>query len=228
MMSSLFLSICLVLAVPAESNAEDLNPALRSYVQARVAEFDRIPAERKRELEKIALYVRGRVEAKQPARVSFICGQNTRRSHLSQVWAQTAATWYGVPGVEAFSGGTEVSAFNPRGVEALRRAGFRIAQPAASENPHYLVRVRDDAPAVDCFSKVYNQAPNPTTDFCAVLVCTQADKNCPVVKGAAVRLCIPFEDPKPFDGTREEAARYDERCQQIAREMLYAFSKVRP
>jgi hypothetical protein len=58
------------------------------------------------------------------------------------------------------------------------------------------------------------------------MTCSSADKNCPVVRGAAERVSLPYDDPKIADGTAEEAATYDDRCAQIAREMLYAFSLV--
>jgi hypothetical protein len=37
---------------------------------------------------------------------------------------------------------------------------------------------------------------------------------------------VPCRDPKASDGTPDETATYDERCAQIAREMLYVFSRV--
>jgi hypothetical protein len=39
--------------------------------------------------------------------------------------------------------------------------------------------------------------------------------------------CPPFDDPNEFDGTPQERSKYDERCQQIARELLFVFSEVR-
>ena len=60
------------------------------------------------------------------------------------------------------------------------------------------------------------------------MTCPEADKSCPVVSGAALRVAIHFEDPKVADGTPQEASKYDERCAQIAREMFYLFSQVRP
>jgi protein-tyrosine phosphatase/arsenate reductase len=36
-----------------------------------------------------------------------------------------------------------------------------------------------------------------------------------------------YEDPKAFDGTDLQDAKYDERCKQIAIEALYVFSKVK-
>ncbi|HZN35194.1 MAG TPA: protein-tyrosine-phosphatase [Pirellulaceae bacterium] len=221
---SLFMFSIALIAAPGEDQSVRLNHSLREYVAARAAEFGEIPEERKEQLSKIADYVRGRIKAGQPARLVFICTHNSRRSHLSQIWAQTAASHYGAANVETFSGGTEATAFNPRAVNALKRAGFMISEPPAGENPRYQVRFHDDAPPMECFSKVYSESPNPTADFCAVMTCSQADQNCPQVRGAALRIALPFDDPKAFDGTPEEAAKYDERCRQIAREMLFVFA----
>ena len=108
---------------------EAVNEKLQRYVAARVGEFDNIPQERRQQLGKLAAYIRDNARLNQPARLTFICTHNSRRSQLCQIWAATAATYYGVPHVEAYSGGTEVTAFNGRAVAALRRAGFAIDDP---------------------------------------------------------------------------------------------------
>jgi hypothetical protein len=200
---------------------------LQKYVEQRKSEFANIPEERKEQLKKLAEYVRSRTAAGQPACLTFICTHNSRRSHMAQLWATVAAAHYGVGNVETFSGGTEATAFNPRAVAALERAGFKIEPGPEKTNPHYKVFVGSASEPLVCFSKVYDAEPNPKADFCAVMTCAQADKNCPVVHGAALRLSINYEDPKAADGTPAETARYDERCAQIALEMLYAFSLVK-
>jgi hypothetical protein len=142
------------------------------------------------------------------------------------VWAKTAAACYGVSNVETLSGGTEATAFNPRAIEALRRAGFDISEGDGLTNPHYQVKWGPSAAPMECFSKIYSQAPNPHKGFAAVMTCTQADKACPIVMGADARIAIPYEDPKVSDGTPAEAQTYDERTAQIARELLFVFSQV--
>jgi len=226
-MSLLVVSATVLAAAVGADKAVRLDSPLREYVEARAAEFDQIPEERRVQLREIARFVRERVRSGQPALLTFICTHNSRRSHLAQIWAKVAAAYYGVGGVETFSGGTEATAFNPRAVNALRRAGFTIStsEPGVS-NPRYQVRFHDSAPTMECFSKVYDEDPNPKKDFCAVMTCSQADQSCPLVVGAALRIAVPYEDPKAFDGTVEETEKYDERCKQIAREMLYIFSQV--
>jgi hypothetical protein len=206
--------------------AEPLYPELATFVERRTAEFHHIPDERRAKLSELARFVRERIAAGDTARLTFICTHNSRRSHMSQIWANTAAHHFGIDNVEPFSGGTEATALNPSAVAALERAGFRIETPTDEPNPVYRVRYHESAPPMEVFSKTYDQPPNPTTGFCAVMTCSEADRSCPLVLGAAERIAIPYDDPRAFDRTDQESERYDERCRQIAREMLYLFSQV--
>lgn len=200
-------------------------PTLRQYLTEATSRFDSIPEERKSELAKVAGYIRERLSKSEPAKLTFICTHNSRRSHLSQIWAQVAAEYYGLIGVETFSGGTEATAFNPRAVAAMQRCGLKIVpdDPAAT-NPHYSVYTSDTATPQVCFSKAYSDPPNPSKGYCAVMTCSQADDACPLVMGCDLRIPIRYEDPKVADDTEFEAPRYDERSAQICSEMLYMMS----
>ena len=203
-----------------------VNRRLADYCGERRQEFDRIPTDRRRILEDLARAVGEMTEGSAKPGLIFICTHNSRRSHFAQIWAQTAARICGVSGMETFSGGTEVSAFNPRAVAAIERAGFLVEASPGSDNPTYLVRFDHDVEPMRCFSKIYDQPPNPTEDFVAVMTCSDADAACPVVFGASERFAIPYEDPKASDGTDRESRIYDERCREIAREMLFLFSRI--
>lgn len=204
-----------------------LTPALNDYVTSVLPEVDGLAADRRAVLDQLATFVRERRAAGEPARLLFICTHNSRRSHMGQLWAATAAAYYGVAGVETFSGGTEATAFNPRAVAALQRAGFAIeADAAGGDNPRYVVRFAEGAPTLEAFSKTWQDEVNPKEGFAAVMTCSQADEACPFVRGSALRVSLPYDDPKAADGTPEEAARYDERARQIAAEMLYLFRAV--
>jgi arsenate reductase len=204
-----------------------LYPALLHYLSERTSSFEGIPDERKTDLAKVADYIRAHLSQSERAKLTFLCTHNSRRSHLSQIWAQVATEYYGLQGVETYSGGTEATAFNPRAVSALRRGGLKIAaDDASSSNPNYLVKSSDLATPQICFSKVYNSPPNPTKGYCAVMTCAQADEACPIVMGCDLRLPIRYEDPKVADDTEFEAQRYDERSAQICTEMLFMMSLV--
>lgn len=203
-----------------------MHPKLAQFIERVLPKIDQMPTERKEQLETIAGFVKSKAASNEPATLMFICTHNSRRSHLAEIWAATAAAHYGIAGVETYSGGTESSAFNPRAVAALQRAGFAIEKQSEADNPHYLVSFAPGGPKMDHFSKKVDDASNPHEGFVAVMTCSQADQSCPFVKGAALRVALPYEDPKVADGTPGEAAKYDERTEQIATEMFYVFSKV--
>jgi len=216
----------MTLKQPAPS-ASSLYPDLLRYLNERATEFEAILSDRKAELAKVADYVRQRLAKSKPAKLTFICTHNSRRSHLSQIWAQVAAEYYGLVGVETFSGGTEATAFNPRAVAAMQRCGLKIvADEPAATNPRYSVTTSDSATPQVCFSKAYGDPPNPSEGYCAVMTCSQADDACPLVMGCDLRMPIRYEDPKVADDTEFEAQRYDERSAQICGEMLYMMSLV--
>jgi arsenate reductase (thioredoxin) len=199
---------------------------LTPYVQELEQEFDQIPAERKQLLARLADYTRSKRAAGQAAQFNFICTHNSRRSHLSQIWAQAAAAYYDIDGVYCYSGGTEATAFNPRAIKAMQEAGFRITPLGPGDNPRYAVHYAEDAAPLQAWSKRFDDAANPSSGFCAVMTCSDADENCPLVPGVELRLPVTYDDPKNFDGTPQEAQKYSERVGQIGREMLYAFSRV--
>lgn len=196
-------------------------------IETYAKEFDQISEDRKKALKKLALFVESKVKAGEKAELIFICTHNSRRSHISQIWAQTAAAYYGIPSVICYSGGTEATAFNPRAVKAMQEAGFKITKTSDGTNPLYEVRFADDVAAIKAFSKKYDGDGNPKSGFGAVMTCSQADQNCPIVTGATVRIAIPYEDPKAFDDTAQESQMYNERVHQIGREILYAFSLIK-
>src|SRR6186713_2799709 len=103
-----------------------INADLSKTVSQLAAEFDQIPEERKPVLSELTRFVQDRTTKKIPVYLNFICTHNSRRSQLSQLWAQAAAYYYGVAEVFCYSGGTEATAFNLRAVKAMQDAGFRI------------------------------------------------------------------------------------------------------
>jgi arsenate reductase len=202
-------------------------PKLQETIKKLEAESQNIQEGHKAALDKIAAYIRDKQQKKEKCELVFICTHNSRRSHLAQIWAQTAAIHYGLENIVTYSGGTEATAFNPRAVAAIERAGFKVEKPDDSKNPHYKVLFLDNAASMECFSKKYSDSPNPQKGFMAVMVCDNADEACPVVAGAEARVALPFIDPKKSDGKPEESATYDERSMQIGAEMFYLMGKAK-
>lgn len=208
-----------------ENDNSIIEPA-QKYVQQRIAEFDQIPDERKKALAEAAADIKAELDKNDAVNMMFVCTHNSRRSQMSQAWFQTAAAYYGIEGVKTFSGGTEASAFNPRAIAALRRAGLSIVRINDEKNPDYLLQYANDELPIEMSSKVYHQQDVPNERFVAIMSCSDADESCPIVRGASSRFAITYIDPKVSDGTSSESATYDERCAQIAREMFYIVSQV--
>jgi len=219
---------CAGCSTPPQSQPNaNLLPPLRPYVKEVANELGKVSAERRVVLDEIANNIAAQLESGKEAQLTFICTHNSRRSHMSQVWAQTAAYYFGLEKIHAFSGGTEATACNCRTVAAMRRVGFDIEDATTGENPVYLVRYATDRPPIRAYSKLYNADGNPKRDFIALMTCSVADKSCPVVQGAISRYAIHYADPRLCDDTPTETAAYNERCREIAREMFYIMSEVR-
>jgi len=210
------------------SNKEGkLLPTLQTNADQLVQAFNDIPENRRLLLNELTKFIQDKLAAHQPACLNFICTHNSRRSHIAQLWAQAAARYFGVKNVHCFSGGTEATAFNTRAAKAMQEVGFDIRKTSEGDNPVYEARFAMDAPPLILFSKKYDDPFNDHQDFAAIMTCSQADENCPLVLGASARIPITYDDPKDFDGTPQEAAQYKERVHQIGREIVFAFSQVR-
>lgn len=198
---------------------------LSEFIEDRQKEFDHIPEERKELLKVLSAFIEENLSRPELPLI-FICVHNSRRSHLSQVWAQVAADHYGFTNVNCFSGGTEVTAMYPAIADTLIQQGISVETLRNGDNPIYSIKHNENARPIIGFSKVFDDSFNPQSDFGAIMVCSAADSNCPFIATALKRILIPFEDPKEFDGTAEQMEKYAERSRQIARELLYTFSLV--
>ncbi len=185
-----------------------------------------ISEERKAVLQPLIDFIQQKVNDRQDININFICTHNSRRSHLSQVWAQVASAHFNIPNVHCYSGGTEETSLFPKVAETLTNQGFNIFKIADTNNPVYAIKYSDNALPVIGFSKKYDSPFNPVSAFTAIMTCSQADGGCPFIAGAEKRIPITFEDPKISDSTPEQSQVYAERSLQIATEMFYVFSKV--
>ena len=188
---------------------------------------ERISEERKRILQPLIEFISSKISKNEEVRLNFICTHNSRRSHLSQIWAQTMAYYYQIENVFCYSGGTEATAMFPKVAETLTNQGFEILKLSETENPVYAVKFAENEHAVICFSKKYDDDFNPKSEFAAILTCDSADENCPIVYGAEARIPIKYEDPKKSDGTPEMNETYFNRSLEIATEMKFVFENLR-
>lgn len=211
--------------ITAQTINMETSNKLQEYTAQLVAATSSIDQERKAMLDEAAAAIAEELRTNGTHATLFVCTHNSRRSHLADLWFRYASLYYGIQGLSSYSGGTEATAFNPRAIAAMQRAGFRVSYDESAPNP--VVQVSPlTKPVWSVFSKVYTHADNPHSNFTAIMVCSDADHNCPIVSGATQRFAIPYNDPKHSDGTTDETSAYDQATLLIGTEMMYLAKTV--
>ncbi|MBT8243845.1 protein-tyrosine-phosphatase [Winogradskyella sp.] len=198
--------------------------ALNELIKA--LDITSITEERKSVLGQLIDYIQQKKHANKAVNLNFICTHNSRRSHLSQIWAQTMANHFNMDNVFCYSGGTEATAMFPVVRETLMIQGFQIQKLSNEKNPVYAVKHANDKHPIICFSKTFDDSFNPKNHFAAIMTCSHADENCPFIAGAEQRIPVRYDDPKAYDNTPLELEKYEERSLQIATELFYVFSQI--
>ena len=202
----------------------DVFPALATFVSQ--LDEQKLDKNRLNKLSFLVDYIQKRKDDQKAINLNFICTHNSRRSHICQVWAKTMAAYFKIDNVKCYSGGTEATAAYPVIIKTLENTGFIIISMGQDTNPTYKLRFDDEMCPMTLFSKTFDDEYNPEKDFAAIMTCTDADENCPIIPNS-VRISLPYVDPKISDGTDHQEDVYAERSRQIATEMKYVFSKIK-
>lgn len=184
---------------------------------------DNIPEDRKEMLDEVRQSLQEILDNKKQLNLHFICTHNSRRSQMAQVLAQALASMY-KKNITCYSGGTEVTAFNFTAVETLHEFGFRV-KVKGEQNPTYTVSYDESNPSIRAFSKRFDDASIPE-EFVAIMTCSDADKNCPFIPNALLRIPVRYEDPNVSDGTPNARNHYKNVAMQIATEWNYIISQL--
>ena len=201
-------------------------PSLSDTISALAKKLN-ISDERKEILQPLVEYIQQKLDKKLPININFICTHNSRRSHFSQIWAQATAAYFNIPNLTCYSGGTEATQLFPKVAETLEKQGFEIMQIYNETNPIYFCKFDENSHPIIGFSKKYDHPFNPSSEFVAIMTCSQADGGCPFIAGAEKRIAITFEDPKISDNTSEQTETYTARSLQIASELIFVFSQIK-
>ncbi len=207
------------------SKSENMYPEITNIIKG--LQTDSISEARKQVLHELVEVIQTKVNSNQDINLNFICTHNSRRSHLSQVWAQTLAYHFNIKNVFTYSGGTEATALFPVVAETLENLGFSITKLSNESNPVYSITYANNAHPIIGFSKTFDNDFNPKSNFAAIMTCSSADEGCPFVSGSDKRIAMTFEDPKVFDDTPIQKEKYLERSLQIATELKYVFSSIK-
>ena len=158
--------------------------------------------------------------------LNFICTHNSRRSQLGQVWSFFAAQYFDL-NINAFSGGTETTAFHRNTVKTLQKTGFTFQlEDFSHQNPKYVISFNEAKKTILGFSKLFDDIINKEP-FVAITTCNNADENCPFIPSASNRFHLPFVDPKASDNSEHQDETYLKTNQKIAGEIYFIFSQVK-
>lgn len=203
-----------------------LNYTIKTYIEQLSGEH--ISIERKTLLFEIAEKIKSNLSEGKEVKLNFICTHNSRRSQFSQVWAHTFFNYFNIKNITCFSGGTEATKLNKTVLTTLSNIGFEVLETPQSDNPKYKLSYgNSEVEFLTLFSKVYNEAGNPKKNYLALMTCSDADENCPIVLGADSRYALIYDDPKVADNTPEEERIYAERCAQIASELYFLATSIK-
>ena len=225
----------------APESRRHLFPGIDAHAKLLTTSFDMLDTAHVEAGERLMDWVVKNYKPGKPLDVTCVCTGNSRRSILGATMGNIAAAYYGMPEIRFHSGGTAPTAFNPRTITALTQIGVEV-QPTGADakrgepkmaNPVYTVRWGQPGGTGESnmeateFSKHYSDPSNPQEGFAALMVCGEADAACPFVKGASLRVSMPYLDPKIYDDSAYEAIKYAERRDDIGRLMLSVMMRVR-
>jgi arsenate reductase len=187
-----------------------------------------IAIERRNLLDNIVHQLQVLLDKHNALNLNFICTHNSRRSQLCQIWSSVLAKYYNLEKIICFSGGTEITAFHPNAINAVRRAGIKVTSLDADSNPNYHVQFSlEQENNLICSSKLYNDASMEGKSFVAIMTCSDAEDNCPFIPDAIARIPLKYKDPKYADNTAEVEIAYDLCSDTIASELNYIFNKLK-
>ena len=208
-----------------------LLPQVREHATYLTTTFDMLGESQLQATRQLADWLAKNYDSRKTLHVIVVCTGNSRRSMMGACMGNVAAAYYGMDKVRFHSGGTAPSAFNRRTIAALQAVGFEITATGEeaergepkTANPKYRVAWGQGLDTLE-YSKKYSDSSNPAAGFAAIMVCTEADSECPSVQGAALRLSMPFLDPKSYDDSQYETAKYAERRDDMGRTLLAAMA----
>jgi len=194
-------------------------------VKARIKEFilklntNKIQGGRIEILNKIAKDINKNQDLNHYPDLLFVCTHNSRRSQFAEIWAKTIAFIYNKK-INIFSAGITEENFNWRAINVLQKIGFSI-----TNDSKYHVEFSKNHKPIKMYSKTIDHI-NSENPLIAVMICAEANADCPNVNTAIKKRLLSYLDPKKWDNTKLEKIKYLETCTMIATEISYLFSKI--
>lgn len=144
-------------------------------------------------------------KAKNMLKILFLCTGNSCRSQMAEGWARKLKGDI----IEAYSAGTEVHGLNPNAVKVMAEVGVDISGHK---------------------SKTVADLETKEFDY-VITVCSDADENCPIFPGKAVKIHHGFDDPPKLANeakSEEEALSHYRRVRDEIKDFVRTLPDVLP
>lgn len=223
----LFLFILIFWQGQGYAETNKLYPIVQEYVRDFRKEIKKIPEERRYRLNEIVYYLEEQSKNHRPWQLVFIGSDQSVITQWLQVWATTAAYYFGTHGLEVYSAGLKTRKIATKTITTLEDAGFIIYKTNVSKTEVYRVKYSYNLKPEVVFSKKVGHRLLPTSDFMAIVTDKNADMNLEDIRGTYNRLYLSYENPEAYEGTNQEDAQFENTCHQVAVEMFYVFAQLR-
>lgn len=197
--------------------------SIQKYCERRLAELDWIDETRKQELAKLTAYIR--YKESDPIHLVFIDNDNARGSLFAQVWAKVAARYFGLEHVETYSAGNNATEIAGNFVYTLLSLQFDLFVEGDEVNSRHFFVFDNRKNACICFAKPIDHYSIPLENFGTID--TNPTRMNIILAGSELQVHFPYTDPQTSDGTSEAQQNYRQFSNEIAREMLYLFSRLK-
>ncbi|MFV0247517.1 MAG: hypothetical protein ACK5H1_00955 [Tenacibaculum sp.] len=141
---------------------------------------------------------------------------------------QTLVYHFKINSIFCFSGGTQSTKIAKPVLKTLDSQGFKTIKITNISSEVYAVKYEENREGIIAFSKEFFHNFNPKSNFIAIVTCSQANEECPLVLGADTKITLTYEDPKKYDNTAAlENQKYAETSVLIATELYLRFIDVK-
>ena len=144
-------------------------------------------------------------------KIVFMCTHNSRRSQLSEVWANILSNRLNLK-LSFFSAGTEKTKVYKEVIETLCRVGVDINKEG---------KLNLTSNTINIYSKTLDEIKEDK--FIGIMNCSDAEKHCPLDPRSKKNIKLFYDDPKKYDRTTKESDEYDRTCRLIASELNAIF-----
>jgi arsenate reductase len=193
------------------------------YYQILLSQSELMSAAHQETLNALSIDVVNARKKNKLAEIAFICTHNSRRSQIAEIWFKLFLYSKKIPIIQVHSAGTEATALNHRVANAFNDLGISLETSELHDNPKFKLSGFEALNDNLFYSKTIDDIQEQYGSLFAVMVCSDADENCPYIPGVT-RYSLPFIDPKYADDTPQEEAAYGASVSEIGICMAYLCS----